>query len=290
MTILSSGMVTTALCMVFLLGLLSSMALTAAAAKSPQQHGFRGLSSSHIRQRGLQENRMGGLGDMDKDKDGMGGMGMKDEDEAGDGDESTRPEATQGGALAIATEATETHEGDVEPDEAPSSTTETGGGEDAGRLEANVTDVTIEEDGDDEDTDEGIEYSQLDEVCDPNPCVNGDCSRLSTPEGDDEADCSCYPGYVGTLCEISDPCLNDPCQNGGSCNSMRRNGDYSCDCGREFKGDHCEYVDPCFPDNPCRNGGICVIWLDVIEDGIPAVDCSCAEGYEGKHCERVVSS
>ena len=33
-------------------------------------------------------------------------------------------------------------------------------------------------------------------------------------------------------------CMNDPCQNGGTC--VNSPGSYSCDCVEGYKGDHCQ--------------------------------------------------
>jgi hypothetical protein len=125
------------------------------------------------------------------------------------------------------------------------------------------------------------------DVCDPNPCVKGDCVSESSPDEDVEKPmCSCHPGYVGQFCDITDPCLALPCQNNSTCQSLARSdGEYSCECDKVHVGRHCQYKDPCFPNNPCRNGGYCVVLLGSIVDGVPMVDCACAEGFGGKNCE-----
>jgi EGF-like domain len=134
---------------------------------------------------------------------------------------------------------------------------------------------------------EAIDYdSAVEDVCETHPCVMGDCISVSSPDGDeDEALCSCQPGYVGEFCERSDPCLDSPCENDSTCNSLGRNdGKYICECPKEYVGKHCQYEDPCFPENPCLNGGTCVVLLGSIVDGVPKVDCACAEGFSGKDC------
>jgi hypothetical protein len=140
-----------------------------------------------------------------------------------------------------------------------------------------------DEDGDDEKHDRGKEF----DVCDPNPCFNGDCATESSPDGDaEEPLCSCNPGYVGQFCDIIDPCLDSPCQNDATCNSLgRSDGEYSCECDEAHVGRRCQYVDPCFPTNPCLNGGSCVVLLGSVVDGVPKVDCACADGFDGKNCE-----
>ena len=39
--------------------------------------------------------------------------------------------------------------------------------------------------------------------------------------------------------------------------------------------------DPCFPNNPCLNGGVCK--NDNSESGYT---CTCKKGYNGTHCEH----
>ena len=65
-------------------------------------------------------------------------------------------------------------------------------------------------------------------------CVHGQCLIQSgTPK------CLCYNGYDGELCDHSaDPCLENPCQNGGVCLSSS-NG-YTCNCQPEWTGKSCE--------------------------------------------------
>ncbi|KAL3903624.1 MAG: hypothetical protein SGARI_005291 [Bacillariaceae sp.] len=164
--------------------------------------------------------------------------------------------------------------------------------EEEGRLGETVVEVDDEADDKEEEEDEvgatAIEVNEdeeddeIDEVCDPNPCTFGTCSRLSTPEGDDEAECSCFPGYVGNFCNVTDP-------NGASCDSMtRRNGDFRCLCPRDYTGHRCEYLDPCLPNNPCMNGGTCVVRLGSIVDGVPKHDCACEEGFAGRYCGTAI--
>lgn len=96
--------------------------------------------------------------------------------------------------------------------------------------------------------------------------------------------CSCIDKYTGTNCEfpglkssiqsyntsdvllkssvtsepISNPCLSNPCQNGGTC-YMPKSNEYTCSCPTNFYGPNCGYYNqqivnsPCTP-NPCQNG------------------------------------
>ncbi|KAG7344460.1 EGF-like domain containing protein [Nitzschia inconspicua] len=134
-----------------------------------------------------------------------------------------------------------------------------------------------------------VVYNSAEGVCDPNPCIMGDCATISSPEGEDEAVCSCHPGYVGEFCGVIDPCLDLPCENGSTCNSLgRSDGQYTCFCLSGFVGENCQYEDPCIPTDPCMNGGTCVALLETIVNGIPQVNCSCADGFEGTYCGIVV--
>ena len=78
-------------------------------------------------------------------------------------------------------------------------------------------------------------------------CVNGVCERNTTS-------CVCDPLYTGERCELeSNIChRTDPCLNGATCIS---DGDgYRCTCTEGFVGTHCELADPCH-DQSCVNSG-----------------------------------
>ncbi|XP_035724721.1 protein crumbs-like isoform X1 [Vespa mandarinia] len=50
--------------------------------------------------------------------------------------------------------------------------------------------------------------------------------------------CICNPGYCGYNCRMGDPCREDHCQNGGTC-ECGNNGEYQCACTPEYTGKNC---------------------------------------------------
>lgn len=76
-----------------------------------------------------------------------------------------------------------------------------------------------------------------------------------------------------------DPCLPNPCANGGTCTLEpgRETQQAVCACATGFTGPRCETnIDDCTP-NPCLNGGTCV-------DGVASYTCNCAPGFSGPTC------
>ncbi|XP_035699745.1 IgGFc-binding protein-like isoform X2 [Branchiostoma floridae] len=58
--------------------------------------------------------------------------------------------------------------------------------------------------------------------------------------------CHCNPGNVGngTICEVFDPCENQPCRNGGQCVDDN-NGGYRCQCAGRWTGTNCDEGSTC---------------------------------------------
>ncbi len=68
--------------------------------------------------------------------------------------------------------------------------------------------------------------------------------------------CYCNVGYSGSNCQnILNPCLNNPCLNGGLCNAISST-QFSCTCPSNYGGSNCATYNPC-ASSPCANGGTC---------------------------------
>ncbi|XP_073909736.1 neurocan core protein [Castor canadensis] len=75
----------------------------------------------------------------------------------------------------------------------------------------------------------------------------------------------------------SDPCENNPCLHGGTCNANSTT--YGCRCGQGFAGENCEMdIDDC-ACSPCENGGTCI-------DEVNGFVCLCLPSYGGSLCEK----
>ena len=105
--------------------------------------------------------------------------------------------------------------------------------------------------------------------------------------------CSCHNEFSGQRCEIRDPCIQNPCMNGGQCSSNGMGG-FNCICLQSFTGQRCEDrtslfprrilsllaclgADPCLTQ-PCRNGATC----RPIDSS--SYQCICPSGYSGYDC------
>ncbi|ELU17940.1 hypothetical protein CAPTEDRAFT_148381 [Capitella teleta] len=77
---------------------------------------------------------------------------------------------------------------------------------------------------------------------------------------------------------VADPCLPNPCLNGGVCTG---DGDtFTCTCQPGYEGDTCGTdINECDP-NPCNNGGTCT-------DELNDFSCVCPTGFTGSTCSEV---
>ena len=66
--------------------------------------------------------------------------------------------------------------------------------------------------------------------CEDVSCINGGVCIEGT--------CECEDGYYGDQCEEYDACYRNPCQNGGSCNSVTT----FCDCPGPYTGADCSQL------------------------------------------------
>ncbi|XP_061585683.1 protein crumbs homolog 2b isoform X2 [Cololabis saira] len=109
-------------------------------------------------------------------------------------------------------------------------------------------------------------------ICDSQPCLNqGVCKDQFN-----EFNCSCQPGWEGTLCETQiNECSSHPCVY-GVCKDLLA--DYQCDCEPGYAGKNCQdEVDNCL-EFSCVNGGKCV-------EAAGTHTCACPPAYIGKRCQ-----
>ena len=113
------------------------------------------------------------------------------------------------------------------------------------------------------------------------PCENEPCQNGGTcnSNADQTFTCNCHPAHTGSLCQnLTDPCTLDPCLNGGTCTNIGESS-YMCDCGIEFTGQDCSVsIDHCTLSSPNCNNGSCV-------DGFGTFACQCNPGYTGDFCD-----
>lgn len=122
-------------------------------------------------------------------------------------------------------------------------------------------------------------------------CHNGGVCQIN----DEQQQCFCLAGFVGTLCEIpyADPTPLDPtctltCEKGGRCETIETDEGTMMHCVCEsIDGIPCQYKnDATTGDSTCTlacwNDGVCMVGVNGDDDSY----CVCPEGFEGFFCEQ----
>jgi len=79
-------------------------------------------------------------------------------------------------------------------------------------------------------------------------------------------------------CPSADPCISQPCMNGGTCVNDRTER-FTCLCSDQYSGAQCE--DLLCPENLCQNGGRCIV--GTISD-TQVQSCLCTLPFAGETC------
>uniref|UniRef100_A0A8C5D3B7 Neurogenic locus notch homolog protein 1 n=1 Tax=Gadus morhua TaxID=8049 RepID=A0A8C5D3B7_GADMO len=92
----------------------------------------------------------------------------------------------------------------------------------------------------------------------------------------------CSEGYVGSHCQVRNPCTTGPCMNGGVCSSVPHGNtvDFSCACRPGWADPHCTTPTDACSSSPCQNGATCE------PDGLRTYRCRCAPGWSGVVCQQ----
>jgi len=139
------------------------------------------------------------------------------------------------------------------------------------------------------------------DVCLQSPCLNG---GSCFDAGNGAYKCVCLAGYSGETCQkVTASCSSKSCLNKGVCEPSEALHKFICKCPRGFIGTRCERKDACL-DEPCLNGATCETMYvqntaKVLRKADPKpkakdedqnttvrqYSCLCAEGYKGVTCE-----
>ncbi|XP_032889787.1 hyaluronan-binding protein 2-like isoform X1 [Amblyraja radiata] len=90
-----------------------------------------------------------------------------------------------------------------------------------------------------------------------------------------------YPSWMEYSHNNNDPCLSNPCQNQGICETTASG--FTCRCPRPFIGKRCQNVnDPC-KKNMCKNGEC------IIQSNPPYYKCKCKHPYVLPTCKKATA-
>ncbi|CAH1785690.1 unnamed protein product [Owenia fusiformis] len=131
-----------------------------------------------------------------------------------------------------------------------------------------------------------IDYCNLADPVDSNPCVRGNCSNNMTTLN---YTCTCDTGFTGFNCEEEiDECASNPCKNGATCTD--KIGAFECECAPGWEGVTCEEdINECNfthilnGSSPCENNGTCL-------NTPGSFQCMCnGTGYRGPTCNEQIN-
>lgn len=133
------------------------------------------------------------------------------------------------------------------------------------------------------------DYSQLPSELVLVPGFNGCIRNLSYNSNPMDLIGSAIDGAMIGECSDALECLNQPCNNGGTCTDHDFNGSYSCTCAVGYTDQTCDTaITECSDPNMCSNGGDCVpevvnnTLVDTCVCSLPHGGPTCADGKE--HC------
>ncbi|XP_033626647.1 uncharacterized protein LOC117289582 isoform X15 [Asterias rubens] len=85
--------------------------------------------------------------------------------------------------------------------------------------------------------------------------------------------------------EVSNPCLSQPCRNGGACVPITTTS-YQCVCPSCYSGDFCQLAADACQNNGCLNGANCVAF----PGSCTQYQCECSNCFFGRFCENNVDN
>jgi hypothetical protein len=117
-----------------------------------------------------------------------------------------------------------------------------------------------------------------------NPCLSNPCQNGGSciNQYNGQCTCQCPQCYSGQYCQVYNPCCNVHCQNGGT--PLNTNGMCQCVCPSGYTGQYCQtkiQTNPC-ASNPCQNGGVCITGYN------NQCTCQCPPSFTGQFCQSPV--